>query len=166
MAERKKMWMPMDTWDALVRGDSCALCEIIQSKAESDEYGFVVRDLAMSRLRLSRNQFVRGYCVLVSRIHTKEWFYLADKERLAFFDDLTWAARAVEKVFSPIKMNFTVLGNQVPHLHVHLIPRYHGDPAPESPIDPAAEHKELSRNDYAEMLQELRAALAAASSSA
>jgi len=32
-------------------------------------------------------------------------------------------------VFSPVTLNFYVLGNGLPHLHAHVVPRYAvGDP--------------------------------------
>ncbi len=34
-----------------------------------------------------------------------------------------------------MKMNFQLLGNAVPHLHCHILPRYYGDPAPSPPLD-------------------------------
>jgi diadenosine tetraphosphate (Ap4A) HIT family hydrolase len=42
-------------------------------------------------------------------------------------------ARAVDKAFSPRKMNYELLGNTVAHLHWHLFPRYEGDPNPNRP---------------------------------
>ena len=36
-------------------------------------------------------------------------------------------ARAIEEAFRPRKMNYELLGNQVPHLHWHLFPRYGHD---------------------------------------
>jgi diadenosine tetraphosphate (Ap4A) HIT family hydrolase len=43
--------------------------------------------------------------------------------------------RAVQAVFSPIKVNYFLLGNTVPHLHTHVIPRYRDDPWPGGPLD-------------------------------
>ena len=37
-------------------------------------------------------------------------------------------ARAIETAFRPHKLNYELLGNQVPHLHWHLFPRYADDP--------------------------------------
>ena len=36
--------------------------------------------------------------------------------------------RAIAAAFRPRKLNYELLGNQVPHLHWHLIPRYESDP--------------------------------------
>jgi diadenosine tetraphosphate (Ap4A) HIT family hydrolase len=43
-------------------------------------------------------------------------------------------SRAVEGEFRPVKMNLLTLGNTVPHLHTHVVPRYPNDPAPGGPI--------------------------------
>ncbi len=40
----------------------------------------------------------------------------------------------IEQVFAPCHMNYLLLGNLVPHLHVHLVPRYLDDPAPGEPL--------------------------------
>ena len=34
----------------------------------------------------------------------------------------------METAFRPRKLNYELLGNQVPHLHWHLFPRYESDP--------------------------------------
>ena len=38
--------------------------------------------------------------------------------------------RAIETVLEPVKMNYNLLGNSLPHLHTHVMPRYADDPAP------------------------------------
>lgn len=40
----------------------------------------------------------------------------------------------IEQVFAPCHMNYQLLGNSVPHLHVHLVPRYIDDPDPGRPL--------------------------------
>jgi diadenosine tetraphosphate (Ap4A) HIT family hydrolase len=44
------------------------------------------------------------------------------------------AGRAVQARFKPVKLNYMTLGNTVPHLHTHVLPRYQDDPAPGGPI--------------------------------
>jgi diadenosine tetraphosphate (Ap4A) HIT family hydrolase len=44
-------------------------------------------------------------------------------------------ARALIGAYRPLKMNYETLGNSLPHLHTHLIPRYaDGDPRPGQPF--------------------------------
>jgi len=72
-------------------------------------------------------QFYHGYCLLVSRSHATELSRLPDAERRAYLDEMCLLARAVETACRPHKLNYELLGNQVPHLHWHLFPRYLDD---------------------------------------
>ena len=44
---------------------------------------------------------------------------------------------ALEGVYAALKINYSILGNNVPHLHAQIQPRYHGDPYPGGVVDPA-----------------------------
>jgi diadenosine tetraphosphate (Ap4A) HIT family hydrolase len=79
---------------------------------------------------LSPWQFYQGYCLLIYRIHATELNQLSDEDRLNFLDEMCLTARAIEQGFQPRKMNYEMLGNQTPHMHWHLIPRYRHDPNP------------------------------------
>jgi diadenosine tetraphosphate (Ap4A) HIT family hydrolase len=43
-------------------------------------------------------------------------------------------ARALISVYRPLKMNYETLGNSLPHLHTHLVPRFTADPNPGQPF--------------------------------
>ncbi|HKB36413.1 MAG TPA: HIT family protein [Gemmataceae bacterium] len=73
-------------------------------------------------------QFYEGYCILVSRHHATELNHLDETVRRAYLDEMCLLARAIEVVFRPHKLNYELLGNQVPHLHWHLFPRSLADP--------------------------------------
>lgn len=45
------------------------------------------------------------------------------------------AARVLKTLFSPTKLNYEIHGNTIPHLHLHLFPRYAADPYVGGPID-------------------------------
>ncbi len=113
----------------------------------------------MSCLRLAANQWVAGYCVLICATHVREPYHLPVAARTHFFEDLVRAAQALEQVFQPVKMNITLLGNAVPHLHAHLIPRYYGDPAPGLPIDPGTQEVQLTPTAYVERVRLVQVAL-------
>jgi diadenosine tetraphosphate (Ap4A) HIT family hydrolase len=36
--------------------------------------------------------------------------------------------------YEPLKMSYETLGNSLPHLHTHLVPRFAVDPAPGQPF--------------------------------
>jgi diadenosine tetraphosphate (Ap4A) HIT family hydrolase len=47
---------------------------------------------------------------------------------------MSLVAEAMFRAFRPAKLNYELLGNTVPHLHWHLIPRYEDDPKPRIPV--------------------------------
>ncbi len=150
-------WMPREQWDALVRGDDCPACDEVRSGAT--EEGYVVARLRVSQLRLMRNQFQAGYSVLVCMQHVPEPYHLCPEDQVRFFQDLVRAAQALDRVFAPTKMNINLLGNLVPHLHAHLVPRYYGDPAPGRPIDPNLQVVVLTPGEYQERVRQIQVAL-------
>jgi len=154
-------WMPPERWDALVRGEDCPLCTENRSTTPANELGYTITDLRLSRLRLAKNQYVTGYCVLICRKHVRQPYHLSVDERMLFFEDMLLAAQALENLFQPDKMNFQLLGNAVPHLHAHLIPRYYGDPAPGHPIDPTAQTVTLTESTYSQRVEQIQRAISA-----
>jgi diadenosine tetraphosphate (Ap4A) HIT family hydrolase len=64
----------------------------------------------------------------VARKHAKELSNIPDAERRAYLDEMCLLARAIETAVKPHKLNYEMLGNQVPHLHWHIFPRSKSDP--------------------------------------
>lgn len=69
-----------------------------------------------------------GYCRAIWREHVREMSDLAPEQR----DRLMRVVYAVEEslraLLQPEKINLATFGNQVPHLHWHVIPRFRDDP--------------------------------------
>lgn len=157
--EAGREWMPRERWDALVQGQGCPLCAVIASAEPEDSYALTIADLGISRLRLARNQSVPGYCVLLCSRHVREPYDLDPAGCALFFEDMMRAALALERVFRPVKMNFEILGNAVPHLHCHIKPRFYGDAAPGMPIWPDARPLYLEPEAHRERAALIRQAL-------
>jgi diadenosine tetraphosphate (Ap4A) HIT family hydrolase len=92
--------------------------------------------------------------------HVAEPTELSDAEAAAYGREVLGVGRALETAFAPVKLNYDVLGNWVPHLHTHLVPRYADDPRPGWPFpfpepDPGPMPEERLMRDVAA----LRAAL-------
>ncbi|MHB8483622.1 MAG: HIT family protein, partial [Nitrospiria bacterium] len=66
--------------------------------------------------------------------HVKEFFDLTDEERTRLMNHVCFTAKALQKVFSPDKMNYDLFGNKVPQLHWHIIPRFKTDAAWPEPV--------------------------------
>jgi diadenosine tetraphosphate (Ap4A) HIT family hydrolase len=154
-----KAWLLREQWEALLRGDACPICADLDSNEYANPHGYTIADLSFSRLRLSANQAVAGYCVLICHKHIDELHHLEEKERMLYFNDLMRAAQAIEQVFSPVKMNLELLGNLVPHLHCHIKPRYYGDAAPNAPIHPDQSPLFLTGEAYDARVRLIREAL-------
>lgn len=146
-------WKPK-SWDSLVSGELCPVCDLVCSDAHEDEHLIQIVDLTLSKLYLAKNQFVKGYCVLICRRHVIELSELSKPERAAYFDEVALAATVLQKVFAADKMNYNILGNVSPHLHTHILPRYFTDSAPNRPIDPALKGHEifLTASEYQERI--------------
>jgi diadenosine tetraphosphate (Ap4A) HIT family hydrolase len=125
----------------------CPFCVKLSRLAElpAEE---VVCELPHSVVLLGPWQFYHGYCVVVSRRHATELSELDDQERRGYLDEMCLAALAIEECFRPDKLNYELLGNQVPHLHWHLFPRRRSEPEPLKPVWLAldrAEHEPAER---------------------
>ena len=164
MADQPTAWMPRDQWVALVHGNNCPLCGAVSDTQLANEFGFTIADLNISRLRLVTNQYVKGYCVLICHVHVREPYELSATDQALFFADLMRAGKALEHAFAATKMNFQILGNAVPHLHAHILPRYYGDDAPGRPIVPDAHTLTLAPEEYEDRVRGIRQALSEESS--
>ncbi|GGY59438.1 hypothetical protein GCM10007387_47380 [Pseudoduganella albidiflava] len=73
-----------------------------------------------------------GHTLVIPRRHIGSFFELEPDERAALFVLLDEQKRQLDKELHPDAYNIGVndgaaAGQTVPHLHIHLIPRYRGD---------------------------------------
>jgi diadenosine tetraphosphate (Ap4A) HIT family hydrolase len=59
---------------------------------------------------------------------------LSGDEAAAYWLEVLRVGRAIESCFEPVKLNYDLLGNSLPHLHIHIVPRYADDPRPGWPF--------------------------------
>ncbi len=82
-----------------------------------------------------------GHALLVTRRHIASWFDATARERQALTDAIHAARQEIARRHAPDGFNIGVnvgeaAGQTVPHLHIHVIPRYRGDmPDPRGGID-------------------------------
>jgi diadenosine tetraphosphate (Ap4A) HIT family hydrolase len=79
-----------------------------------------------------------GFVRVIWHEHVREMSDLPDAQRLAVNDAVWKVELAIRAVMQPAKINLASLGNVVPHLHWHLIPRYPDDAHFPSPVWAAA----------------------------
>ena len=122
-----------DGWDGQLRGRDCVLCGLI-GVAQSD-WGVRVFSGRYVDAWLPRSGSVPGYTVAVwDGRHVSEPTQLSTEEAVGYWQETIRIGRAVEQTFEHAKMNYQMLGNNVPHLHAHITPRPLLDPAPNEPL--------------------------------
>ena len=73
-----------------------------------------------------------GHTLVIPKRHIGSWFEITQAEQQAILDLLLKAKAVLETEFKPDGYNIGIndgptAGQTVPHLHMHLIPRYKGD---------------------------------------
>ena len=85
----------------------------------------------------------RGYTLVIWRgRHVNEPTELDEAEAAGYWAEVLAVARALITGYGPLKMNYETLGNSLPHLHTHLVPRYTEDPRPGQPFPLSAQPPE------------------------
>lgn len=131
MAEPAGGW-PRD-WADRMAGQRCPMCATL-GKGDND-FSVEVFTGEVADVYLERRSRLPGYCVVIwKRGHIAEPDDLDPGQASRYWAEVLAAGRAVRARFSPVKMNYLTLGNTVPHLHTHVLPRYRDDPAPGGPI--------------------------------
>lgn len=119
-----------------------------------------IAPLGVSTLYLFKEQTYRGRCVVAYRHHVNELFELPDAELALFTKDVARAAHALKTAFNPAKINYGAYSDKLPHLHVHLVPKYVDGPSWGTTFTMMPEPKQLLAGDaYAGLIAQIKAAL-------
>ena len=119
-----------------------------------------IAPLGVSTLYLFKEQTYRGRCVVAYRQHINELFELPDAELALFTKDVARAAKAMKAAFNPAKINYGAYSDKLPHLHVHLVPKYVDGPSWGTTFTMMPEPKQLLTDDaYAGLIAQIKAAL-------
>ena len=105
---------------------SCLLC---------DELGGTVlwRDELCRVVRADEPDYP-GFLRVILNTHAKEMTDLPAADQQALMRVVFAAEAALREVVQPDKINLASLGNVVPHLHWHVIPRFADDPHFPNPV--------------------------------
>lgn len=102
----------------------CIFCTVTGERViASNEHGFVIRDAY---------PISPGHTLIIAKRHVGSFFELERDERAALLLLLEQSKVAIEREMAPAGYNIGInegvaAGQTVPHLHIHLVPRYAGD---------------------------------------
>jgi diadenosine tetraphosphate (Ap4A) HIT family hydrolase len=141
-------------WEALCSGETCPICR------NGRPLG-IVTELNVTYVTSSAESLMRGYCCLVLKRHAVELYDLSTDEGAALMKDIQRVAKVLQVITGAVKLNYQIHGNTIPHLHVHLFPRYRGDPFENRLIDPELIRESPYRDgeEFGSFLRLLRAKL-------
>jgi diadenosine tetraphosphate (Ap4A) HIT family hydrolase len=140
-------------WEDLIRGVDCEMCA--SGRPERDHYGIRVYAGTYTDAYLQRADIQRGYTLAIWRgRHVTEPTELTSAEASGYWNEVLIVARTLISYYAPLKMNYETLGNTLPHLHTHLVPRYQVDPAPGQPFPLLAQNGTEKTIDESRLEQE------------
>jgi diadenosine tetraphosphate (Ap4A) HIT family hydrolase len=105
---------------------SCPLCD--------PPGGTVLWQDAFCRVIRADEPDYPGFLRVILNAHVREMTDLPPAERQALMGVVFAAETALREVMAPDKVNLASLGNLVPHLHWHVIPRFADDPHFPNPV--------------------------------
>jgi len=112
---------------------ACPICESI-ALLRAGRHARSLAELSETFAVLGDNQGTKGWCVLLLKEHVEHLAELPVARQARVFEDVARVAAAQRKVFGPVRINYECLGNQVAHVHWHVIPRHADDPDPRNPV--------------------------------
>ena len=128
-----------EAWLRKTRPEHCPVCNAAPMPVGMED----LYELPHSWLSSEPTECIRGACHVISKRHAVELYDLSDSELLDLMREVSTYARALHTVTGAVKINYEIHGNTVPHLHVHLYPRYLDDPFSGRPIDYHAKRADL-----------------------
>ena len=133
---------------------ACPLCR--------EDGGTVLWRDAFCRVVAADEPDYPGFCRVILNRHVREMTDLAADERQRLMAVVLEVETALREALAPEKVNLASLGNLVPHLHWHVIPRFRDDRHFPAPIwaAPARERAAARAFDAAALARRLAERLA------
>ena len=140
--------------------EGCPFCDYLAGKTPC---AFVLRGERVSAF-MNRAQYEHGALLLVPNRHVATILDLDEKVMRALYGEAQRIAQAMIDAFGAVGMNMfqnngVRAGQTIPHLHIHLVPRY-ADSEP-ARIFREGDYPRASMDELRERAGKLRAALAA-----
>jgi diadenosine tetraphosphate (Ap4A) HIT family hydrolase len=105
--------------EALNSSSNCEPCNPPEQWKELD-----IKEYEHWRVGLHSNQVYLGRSVVVLKRHEEDFFDTTQEEQKEFLEIGKQMRDALREAFDPDLLNYSTLGNEVRHVHWHLVPRY------------------------------------------
>lgn len=110
---------------------NCIFCKIIADQSESDLTVYE-NDHVVALISLHQKTANLGHVLLLPKAHTENLYALPDDSALPMMAAIKILARATKQAFAANGINIhqnneAAAGQDVFHLHFHIIPRFDGD---------------------------------------
>lgn len=115
--------------------------------------------LNVSTVYLFREQTYRGRCIVAYKDHAKELYELDNDALLSYMQDVNKVAKVLKDIFTPVKINYGAYSDKLPHLHIHLVPKYTDGPDFGSTFTMNPQKVYLSDEEYMDMRASVRSRL-------
>lgn len=120
----------------------------------------VVTDWPLCRVLLMNDRTYPWLVLVPRRSAVSEIHELDEADRAALIEEIAKASGLLHNHTKAAKMNVGALGNVVPQLHVHVVARFHDDPAWPKPIWGVVPVQPYGAAELAQLLDELTRILA------
>ena len=106
----------------------CPFCDI----AKHDGTKRIIKENGLAFVIRDSFPVAEGHTLIIPKRHVASFFEITNEERQALLDLLDQAKKDLDQKLIPAAYNIGIndgiaAGQTVPHLHIHLIPRYEGD---------------------------------------
>ena len=109
----------------LAEGEACRFCQTYTSRSVMIEgkYGFAAWD---------RHPASAGHFLVIPHRHFADYFDINDEELVELWGLVATGKKIADEKHNPDGYNIGInigkwAGQSIPHLHIHVIPRYKGD---------------------------------------
>lgn len=108
----------------MIKNESeCIFCKLLKD----NENKTFIADFTYSRVLVNFSQTYYGRSIYIFKDHVKDMLEANTDDNIQFIKEILIISKVLKKVFIFDRLDIATLGNEVPHYHWHLIPRYISD---------------------------------------